>query len=535
MQVFVEDRHGQRFRVVEGWESATTIFDNSASADLLDSFPPTALDQIFDRFLAQKTLLPVGVQDEDFSTQLFSQQFPAVPAHFSSEHQAVYSAVRSYQLLIEEAPFSEGVLDDRQSSIRHGIRQGLQRIVAEERAEAARIQSVHEKRSELGKVGAHVAHGLKGLGSAAWGLGVWVKDVAEVALIIRPARMRAEMIRAASNYAIRDKSLESSQQEYFDQIKKEVMDVLGFDPTKVTAEQLAQAFDVAQLVYDDAELRADIGRFAKDYASAQHSLEISEIAGGGVFEIVLTIVLAVFTGGVGAVAVMAKNTRLLAHFKNIGELFLDFTKCQKQRIRLAKRRGVNPNSADFRNFESEEIVVAKRAQESGWQKERKVNVEPRSDSDLARSPGHSAVQVRARRKLARDYMEKNGFTDDQIRDALGSADGAVEGGVDFNKPLEIVLFPPPDYMTQYVNSHGYPGNWFDPEGGQSPDSLGISGVGRTLKEFKMPTGTGLQSHSKAILDTWTTPEMPVQTNGGGVQLIVNDDVKNSVNILNGIK
>ena len=61
--------------------------------------------------------------------------------------------------------------------------------------------------------------------------------------------------------------------------------------------------------------------------------------------------------------------------------------------------------------------------------------------------------------------------------------------------------------------------------GQSPDSLGISGEGRHTASFKVPEGTGLKTTSAPILDSWTNKQNPVQTQGGGTQLLVNDTIK----------
>lgn len=38
-------------------------------------------------------------------------------------------------------------------------------------------------------------------------------------------------------------------------------------------------------------------------------------------------------------------------------------------------------------------------------------------------------------------MSKNGFSEDQIFDALGSPDGTKEGGFDLTKPVEVINFP----------------------------------------------------------------------------------------------
>lgn len=108
----------------------------------------------------------------------------------------------------------------------------------------------------------------------------------------------------------------------------------------------------------------------------------------------------------------------------------------------------------------------------------------------------------------------------------------VAGLTNWDTTTKGPLFPP--LGSRSHNNHGYPGNWFDPVGGQSPDQLGISGEGRMLKKFKIPKGTGLKSHSRPILDRWTNPEKPIQTNGGGIQLIVNDDSRSLVHSLNGL-
>ena len=129
-----------------------------------------------------------------------------------------------------------------------------------------------------------------------------------------------------------------------------------------------------------------------------------------------------------------------------------------------------------------------------------------------------------------DYMTKNGFTNDQIADALGSS--IKNGGIDLTKPIEVMKFPPPEFMTQYVNSHGYPGNWFDPLSNQTADMLGISMEGRTLKSFKVVEGTGLKSTAMPVIDNWTTKGKSVLTKGGGTQLFVNDSIKLEISKIN---
>ncbi len=147
--------------------------------------------------------------------------------------------------------------------------------------------------------------------------------------------------------------------------------------------------------------------------------------------------------------------------------------------------------------------------------------------ELAKSEGTTPKHIAAREKVSRDYLTNNGFKPYQIDNALGNTDKGINGGFDLSKPVEIVKFPPPDTMTQYTKGDGKPGNWFDPFSNQTADSLGISSEGRTLSSFKMPEGSGIQSYAKPVTDVWTNPDNPVVTQGGGVQLFVNNTIKQS--------
>src|SRR5690606_6780279 len=94
---------------------------------------------------------------------------------------------------------------------------------------------------------------------------------------------------------------------------------------------------------------------------------------------------------------------------------------------------------------------------------------------IAKSEGNSNVHIQARGKVSRYFLQSNGFSETQIATAIGDEATGIDGGVDLTKPVEIMNFPPSESMTQYVNSHGFPGNWFDPLGNQTPDALGLNG------------------------------------------------------------
>ncbi|WP_299585616.1 DUF6531 domain-containing protein, partial [uncultured Microbulbifer sp.] len=362
MQLSVENRQGIRYMVRVGWAYQMGIPMKVDATQLLSMFDNAVIQEIYEHFFGLNgiscNVLSVSIQSSQAGT-VFLGPLSEAPGHLSSREKEIYLALVQNRLIIEEAPFAATALADKQAELITKIRMGLQQIVAQERAEAALIQQRHEQRSKLEKVGAYIDRGATGVGNAAWGLAVWAKDVLEVAALTHPLRQSIELSSATANYLLYDKSFEESHREYLSAVQREVVDVLGFDPSQITKQQLELACEVAQLIYEDPALRDTIFRFAQDYVSAQHSLEITEMAGGGAFEIILTIVLAAVTGGVGAVAAMVKNARLLKAFRGIGDLMLDFAKLKKQRNLLSKKRGGNAkgNGASFSDLSTSEAAA----------------------------------------------------------------------------------------------------------------------------------------------------------------------------------
>ena len=140
-----------------------------------------------------------------------------------------------------------------------------------------------------------------------------------------------------------------------------------------------------------------------------------------------------------------------------------------------------------------------------------------AERTLAAQPGTSPAHRAAREKVVRDfYQDRPGLGADRANQDLK--------GIALDKPVRVVSFPPPDTMTQNVRAKTKrPGAFFDPVGGQSPESLGISGSGRVPVVFKTPPGEGLQSTAAPIVDNWTDSANPLFCNGGGTQLTVDSN------------
>ena len=144
---------------------------------------------------------------------------------------------------------------------------------------------------------------------------------------------------------------------------------------------------------------------------------------------------------------------------------------------------------------------------------------PVAVSDLAKAPGSLPIQRSARLQIIEDFYDRT--------PGLGKARCKQDiRGIDLNEPVEVIKIPPPDTMTQYMREgSGKAGNFFNPVGSQSAESMGISGQGRIAKTFEAVEGEGLRSTAAPILDDWTASTNPILCSGGGQQVVVGDTVK----------
>jgi hypothetical protein len=192
----------------------------------------------------------------------------------------------------------------------------LDEIIAAEQAEAAKLQAIQNERSAaMNTLHKGLAFG-KGLFMAGVGM---VDSAMQLNDLISPHTYLSNALRSAWNADASNGSwIDSFRQNFTAEQHRELVEALGFDPSSITREQLAQAYEVANFIYDDAPSRAMLGRFAVDYAKAQNAEEIAEFSGGAAFEIVLTAVLAVLTGGAFLAAKAATSLRHLKLLQRLG-------------------------------------------------------------------------------------------------------------------------------------------------------------------------------------------------------------------------
>jgi hypothetical protein len=185
---------------------------------------------------------------------------------------------------------------------------------------------------------------------------------------------------------------------------------------------------------------------------------------------------------------------------------------------------------------TEKLLNSNRSVPSPTKEERELAGQENAQPD----DGLNATRFTAREKVVRDFYEDRpglgqarADQDMGVDPVTGVPNANPKGyGIDLNGPVRVVDLPPPEQINQFVKSHGFPGNFFDPVGNQSGDSLGLNAdpSARASKTFNVPPAKqqGLVSRNGPIIDDWTDPKKPTPTRGGGTQLTVDDAFKKSL-------
>lgn len=186
----------------------------------------------------------------------------------------------------------------------------LDALLARERREAVQLDASTSELPLALNAGVHFAHGFLGLWDSAVGLianNLAIVNLTHLGYLNRALQSAWSATRDSSDQAW----LEAFRQNFDDANRRALVDALGFDPDAITHEQLAEAYEITSLLLGDPDTREMLGRFAVDFAQVQDSTELSYLAGGLVFEVVLAIVLA-STAGAGMASAAPKYLRKLA-------------------------------------------------------------------------------------------------------------------------------------------------------------------------------------------------------------------------------
>ena len=222
-------------------------------------------------------------------------------------------------------------VDDELANERQAIKVILDSIIESERAQQARDDALlaEENRFMQGLIltGAFMT----GVGDGALGLLEFGVDVVEVGgkSIWFNLQSQANMLETAW-----EKYGEGDQRGYFDSLnEKNVEDfanIFGVTPQEIT-DQMAKAYEILAFVMEDSELQSMLLQFAEDYVLAQSKVEAANIVGSAAFDIILTALLAVTTGGAGNAAHALSKVRHAGRFANLAARLQRFVRLAKQK------------------------------------------------------------------------------------------------------------------------------------------------------------------------------------------------------------
>lgn len=212
---------------------------------------------------------------------------------------------------VVDVRFGEPAKAGETDILRRQLQAQLDAVLARERREAARLDASTAELPLTINAGVHFAKGFMGLWDSAVGLvttALAVGNLSPLAYYNRAVQSAWMATLDSSDQAWRA----AFNREFDEANKRALVDALGFDPDAISREQLAEAYEITNLILEDEECREILGRFAIDFAQAQDSTEISYFAGGLVFEAVLAIILAAATGGPGAAVSAPRYLKKLA-------------------------------------------------------------------------------------------------------------------------------------------------------------------------------------------------------------------------------
>jgi hypothetical protein len=323
-------------------------------------------------------------------------------------------ALADNHLILEKLKSLPEVVPDNRSILRVQIRNALRSIVEDEKREAAIHQRQMDKESTLMKGLIYTGAFMTGIGSSAWGLAVQAKEISDVINPFVKMQHHATALRTAWES---DDFANTYTETYLSGEKRELVEAIGFDPSQITQQQIDEAIAMADLVLNDDSLRDILYGFVKDYAEAQHAIEITRVAGSGAFELILTIIVAAVTGGAGVVAAVGSKMHLVRKFKGVGEHLVEFAKASRS-IKKAKKESQGQNTGPGK-FESE-AGSAKQTNPHGAEdgkisKKRSKKVEPQSLAEA-----EAILEARRKEIAANGYQPK--YSDAELKEMAETGD-----------------------------------------------------------------------------------------------------------------
>lgn len=229
---------------------------------------------------------------------------------------------------------SSDASDDDVGHQRRGIQASLKELLKYQQKEADALAREYQQMPWHQRSAASAGAIFQGVADAGIGLLRFVDSMADLA---SPSQTLMDGLKSAWSTSEGSSDTawhESFQTNYAEARHQRWVKALGFNPGDISRKDIAEAYDLANLVMADPILRESLNDFIAEYANIQHHTEVSYFAGAVAFDLVLIALLAVATGGVGAAGPAGGQIRHTGLLTHLGELIKGYGKAiRKQRLR----------------------------------------------------------------------------------------------------------------------------------------------------------------------------------------------------------
>lgn len=233
---------------------------------------------------------------------------------------------------------SSDASDDEVGQQRRAIQHALIEILKREQKEANSLEREYQQMPWHQRTAVSTGAAFQGVVDAGIGLLQFVDSMADLA---SPSQSLMDGLKAAwtASESSSDASwYESYRANYNEARHKRWVEALGFNPTDISREDVAVAYELTNLVMADPILRESLNNFVAEYASIQHHTEVTYVTGAVAFDLILMAVLAVATGGAAAVGAAAGRIRHAGLLASLGKTVKAYgAAVRRQRLRYLWR------------------------------------------------------------------------------------------------------------------------------------------------------------------------------------------------------
>ncbi|MFL1452877.1 hypothetical protein ACJO5Y_00350 [Marinobacter sp. GN3S48] len=232
---------------------------------------------------------------------------------------------------------SSDASDDEVGHQRRAIQHALTEILKREQGEADALEREYQQMPWYQRTAVSTGAAFQGVADAGIGLLRFVDGMGDLATPTLTLMDGLKSAWDASEGSPDTSWYESYRANYKEARHQRWVKALGFNPSDISREDVAQAYELTNLVMSDPMLRESLNDFVAEYARIQHHTEVTYFTGAVAFDLILMALLAVATGGAaaGAAAGRIRHAGLLA---SLGKTVKAYgAAVRKQRLRYLWR------------------------------------------------------------------------------------------------------------------------------------------------------------------------------------------------------